>query len=298
MDIPPTVAGLTPASGQRLPARTGAVPALANGFITRPETAPDLPAALVPGAVVALVNAGPPQRAGSCGKTQLAAFCAEAFWRSGRVGLLAWVQASNRASLLAGYAQTATAVGIDPTGPAEHVAARFTGWLAETAQPWLLVVDDLRDQADLDGLRPAGPAGTVIITAREEGTVAGAPRVRVVPVGAFSPREAMKYLMGRLSDDTDQRHGAIGLAGELHYDPCALTQASSVIASTMLTCRTTSSTSPSGGNNSPNQVVTSRNRPRSPGPSPPTMPGGSHRAGPLSSCSHLPHCWTATQSPP
>jgi tetratricopeptide (TPR) repeat protein len=99
------------------------------------------------------------------------------------------------------------------------------------------VLDDLRDPADLGGPWPGGPAGTVLITAREQQTVAGAPPVRVVPVGAFSPREAMKYLMGRLSTDTDQRHGAIGLVGELDGDPSVLAQASAVIASTMLTCQ-------------------------------------------------------------
>jgi tetratricopeptide (TPR) repeat protein len=233
------------------PVRAGLVPPLAEGFVTRPETVPGLAAALVPGTVVALVSgpvAGsrPPRRVHAGGKTQLAAWCAESLWWSREVDLLAWVAAGSRASVLAGFAEAAAAVGIDAAGAgacgtgaastAEQVAARFTGWLAEAARPWLLVLDGLRDAADLDGLWPRGPAGLVVITARDEKAVAGAAGARVLRVGAFSSREAMKYLMGRLSADTDQRHGAMGLAAELGCQPLALAQACAVIATSMASC--------------------------------------------------------------
>jgi hypothetical protein len=65
----------TPATGsrsapERIPAvRCGVVPALAGGFVARPDSVPGL-AALVPGGTVALVPAaGPGGPAGSCGKT-------------------------------------------------------------------------------------------------------------------------------------------------------------------------------------------------------------------------------------
>lgn len=216
------------------------MPALADGFTGRPETAPGLGAGLVPGATVALVCAAdsqPGQRVGSCGKTQLAVSFAEALWRSGQVELLAWIDGSSRASALSGYAEAAAAVGIDPAGPAEEVAARLAGWLADTTRPWLVVLDDLRDPTDLDGLWPTGPNGMAVITAREEEAVAGQSRVQVVPVGAFSTREALNYLMTRLASDPDQRHGAIDLAITLEGDPCALTHASAVLATTTQTCR-------------------------------------------------------------
>src|SRR5215470_12876762 len=67
------------------PVRTGIVPPLAEGFATRPETAPSPAAALVPGAVVALVSGrpaatGPPLRGEPCGTTQLAVWYAESLW--------------------------------------------------------------------------------------------------------------------------------------------------------------------------------------------------------------------------
>src|SRR5215472_4488910 len=106
------------------PVRTGVSPPLAAGFVTRPETAPSPAAALIPGAVVALVSG----RAGEpCGTTQLAVWCAESLWWSREVDLLAWVTATSRASVLAGYTQAAAAVGIEVAGTAEQVAARFTG---------------------------------------------------------------------------------------------------------------------------------------------------------------------------
>lgn len=241
MENPESVPG--PARGRVRAVRSGAAPPLADGFTTRPETALGVAAALVPGAVVALVPAAasqPAEHSGSCGKTQLAVYFAESRWRSGQVDLLAWVDASSRASVLSGYAEAAAAAGIDLDGPAEQVAARFAGWLAETARPWLVVLDDLRDRADLDGLWPRGLAGTVLITTPDGETVSdktGEPRAQVFAVGAFSTREALNYLMGRLADDPDQRHGAIDLAIGLDCDPCALAHASAVIATITNTCR-------------------------------------------------------------
>jgi tetratricopeptide (TPR) repeat protein len=247
--------GLTPAAGPAHPAgparsqardvawpvRSGLVPPLADGFIARPESVPGLEAALVPGAVVALVSgrssASAPDWPGSCGKTQLAAGLAGSLWQSRTVGLLAWVTAASRASILSGYAQAAAQLGLDHGRDAESVAARFLAWLDGAARPWLVVLDDLRDAADLDGLWPAGTAGRVLITAADSAAVPGEHEVMVCPVPAFSIREALGYLSGRLTTDPDQRSGAIDLVTELACDPAALVQASAVIISSGVRCR-------------------------------------------------------------
>jgi tetratricopeptide (TPR) repeat protein len=66
-----------------------------------------------------------------------------------------------------------------------------------------VVLDDVADPADLDGLWPAGPAGQVLVTTAAEGTVPAAHQPALFPVGAFSSHEALTYLMGRLSADPD-----------------------------------------------------------------------------------------------
>jgi tetratricopeptide (TPR) repeat protein len=239
-------------------------PSLADGFTARPETAPGLAGALVPGAAVALVparearrpagtgqaaetgqarearqtdDAGSPDWHKSCGKTQLAAYTAESMWRAGDVELLAWLNASSRASLLSGFVEAAAATASDHMADAESVAGSFVEWLGAASRPWLVVLDDLRDAADLDGLWPAGPAGRVLITTADPGTITGRPQVRTVPVPELSTREALSYLMGRLTADPDQRLGAIDLAVDLGCEPSALAQASSMIATSRLTCR-------------------------------------------------------------
>ena len=243
--------GLVPVAGQALPGgaagggawpvRSGLVPPPAEGFITRTETMPGLEAALVPGAVLALVpgtTAGSVQdRPRSCGKTQLAVYLAGSLWQSRDVDLLAWVDAASRASVLSGYGQAAATLGLDHGGDAEAVAARFLAWLEGTSRPWLVVLDDLRDAADLDGLMPAGPAGRVLITTADAATVSGESGALPVAVPAFSIREALGYLSGQLTTDTDQRNGAVDLAGELGCDPAALAQAAAVIISTGISCR-------------------------------------------------------------
>jgi len=223
------------------PVWTGSAPGLASGFIDRPETGAVLEGSLVPGTAVALVS-GIPGGGGrdwreSCGKTQLAVSLAQSLWQAGAVDLVIWLTATTRASVLSGYASAAAAVGSQFTGTADVVTARFLSWLRETDRPWLVVLDDLTVAvAQDDGFPwPSGPAGRVLVTTAEPGSLFGR-GARVIPVGPFSRRESLTYLIGRLTTDLDQRQGAIDLIGDLDGEPLALAQASSVIASSELTC--------------------------------------------------------------
>jgi tetratricopeptide (TPR) repeat protein len=223
------------------PVRVGAMPARANEFSPRPESAPGLGTALVPGATVALVSGRADGRARPdwtrlTGKTQLAAAAAESLWQSRHIDLLVWAVATSRTSVLAAYGEAAAAVSeTAPAGSAESVAARFVGWLNETGRPWLLVLDDLSGSADLRGLWPAGSAGRVLITTVDSAALPSG--TQALPVGLFSNREALNYLMGRLSADPDRRLGAIDLVKDLGCEPMAMAQACSVITSSAWTCR-------------------------------------------------------------
>ncbi len=225
------------------PLRCGAVPPLADGFSVRPETAPGFASTLVPGATVALVPGGTAaeQQAGpqgtAFGKTQLAVYAAESLIRSGAVDLLAWVVATSRASILSSLAEAAAATGSGHVGDAESAAASFLEWLRRAGRSWLVVLDDLRHADDMDGLWPEGPAGRVLITAADPAVIPAARRAALLPVPKFSAREALSYLMGRLTTDPDQRLGAIDLVADLGCEPQALAQASAVIARSGLSCR-------------------------------------------------------------
>ena len=223
------------------PIWSGPVPPLAAGFTIRPDTVPGLDGTLIPGATVALVPDQAPPAAwdwrGTTGKTQLARYFAESLWRSPGVDVLTWVVASSRASVLSGFVQAAAAMGISDAGDAESMAAQFIDWLGKTNRPWLVVLDDLRDAADVRGLWPAGPAGRVLIPNANPALISAEQRVLALPVPAFSTREAMNYLSGRLSTDPDQRSGAIDLIGDLGCEPTALAQASAVIAGSGMSCR-------------------------------------------------------------
>jgi tetratricopeptide (TPR) repeat protein len=233
------------------PIRSGPVPPLGHGFRPRLETAPSIAAKLPAGSAVALIPdraADPAAGAGlvadldaedwlrSSGKTQLAVAFAESQWQSGGVDLLVWIDATSRASVLAGYAAaTAAVTGRAQASSCESVAAQFLSWLGETSRSWLVVLDDLADPAILAGLWPAGPAGRVLVTSADAAAVP--PAVRVLPVGPYSLREAISYLSESLSADPDKRQGAIELAHDLDLEPVALAQASTVIANSPQSCR-------------------------------------------------------------
>jgi tetratricopeptide (TPR) repeat protein len=223
--------------------RIGEVPPLAEGFTDRPDTAAGLADVLVPGAAVALVPnpavaESLPNWPGACGKTQIAVLIAESMWRSRVIDGLVWISVANRAAVVSGFVQASVAAtGLEPTGTADSVAVRFAGWLGETRQPWLVVLDDLPEAVDLSGLWPDGPAGRLLITSPRPAPAVGRPGTRVIPVGFFSTREALHGLTERLSANPVQRQGAIDLVETLGREPLALGQASAVVASSNLTCR-------------------------------------------------------------
>jgi DNA-binding SARP family transcriptional activator len=226
----------------QVPTRLPGLPApLASHFTGRPDTLGGLGEVLVPGAVVALVadqgaGAAPWEWRGSRGKSQAAVHAAMGLRRAGSVDLVAWVDASGRASLLDGLASAAERAGLDLAGGAEVAAARFAAWLRATRRRWLVVLDDLRDAADVAGLWPGGQAGITLITTRDPAVVAGS-RACLVPVGCYSQREAVAALSAWLSTDPEYRSGQLDLALALGCEPTAIAHAGAVISTAELGCR-------------------------------------------------------------
>jgi tetratricopeptide (TPR) repeat protein len=230
-------AGTRPATDQCASPRIrcGSSPALADGFTDRAESVPGLAAAMAAGSLVVLASA----RAGDLprGKTQLAVRAAESMWQAGQVDVLVWVAAADCASVLAGYGEAAVALGVAIPGDGEATAGRLVRWLGETSRRWMVVLDDLRDLADMDGLWPGGAAGTVLVTTRNPAIADRLDGTVIVPVGVFSRREALTYLVACLRADPDQRLGAIDLADDLGYEPVALAQAAGWIRYSGRSCR-------------------------------------------------------------
>jgi tetratricopeptide (TPR) repeat protein len=236
----------TPSQSANWPVWSGAVPPLAESFVARPETGFDAARGLARGTTVVLTppaqgaEAGPqpPTGTGGTGKTQLAVAFARALWGAREVDLLAWVPAASRAAVLTGYAEALAAAGLPDSGAdAATAAAGFLAWLATAGRPWLVVLDDLADPGDLDGLWPAGAAGMVLVTTRLPAGAMTGPDRRILEVGGFSPREALGYLAARLSEDPGMRAGALDLATDLGFLPLALAQAAAVVADTRTDCR-------------------------------------------------------------
>jgi tetratricopeptide (TPR) repeat protein len=161
------------------------------------------------------------------GKSQLAAAYARARlaggWR-----LVAWVDARDSESLLAGMAAVVDATGLPDGGSGRGRAdagQAVRSWLEADGSRCLLVFDDAEDPAVLRPFVPAAGAARVLITAACEPV---AELGTSVPVDVFSAEEALAFLAGRtgLADEA----AAAAVAAELGHLPLALDQAAAVIA--------------------------------------------------------------------
>ena len=203
-----------------VPVVVGDIPALRPGFQPRLALMAQLNRA---SQTPAVVLTGP----WGAGKTQLAAAYARArladSWR-----LIAWVNARDSETLLAGLAAVAEAAGLSVGGSrpgAAHAGQAVRHWLEADGSRRLLVFDGVEDPALLRPFVPAAGAARVLITvAREPIAELGTS----VPVDVFSAEEALALLDGRtgLTDEA----GASAVAAELGHLPLALDQAAAVIA--------------------------------------------------------------------
>ena len=160
------------------------------------------------------------------GKTQLAAAYTRAKlalgWR-----VVAWVDARNTGSLLAGLSAAAAAARLygagSAPGPADAGRA-LRDWLEANGDQCLLVFDDAQDPEVLAPFIPLGAAHVIITSTRQSMANLGT----AVAVDVFGAEEALTFLTERTRLDDDV--GAAELAAELGYLPLALGQAAAVIA--------------------------------------------------------------------
>jgi tetratricopeptide (TPR) repeat protein len=161
------------------------------------------------------------------GKTQLAAAYARARladgWR-----LIAWVDARDNETLLAGLAAVAEAAELSAGGSRPGMAdagQAVRHWLEADGSRRLLVFDGVDDPGLVRPFVPAAGAARVLLTVDRELVPEFGTRVSV---GVFSAEEALALLDGRtgLADED----GALAVAVQLGYLPLALDQAAAMIA--------------------------------------------------------------------
>jgi tetratricopeptide (TPR) repeat protein len=158
------------------------------------------------------------------GKTQLAAAyareCIDAGWR-----LVAWVNAEDTPSILAGLEAVAARLGIDKPGTAlETIATEVRNRVEADGEKCLLVYDNVTNPAALRPYLPAAGKSQVIVTSTQASALSlGDP----TEVAVFTEQEARDFLADRTGHGDPS--GADDVAGELGHLPLALAQAAAVI---------------------------------------------------------------------
>ncbi|WNV83927.1 FxSxx-COOH system tetratricopeptide repeat protein [Umezawaea sp. Da 62-37] len=168
------------------------------------------------------------------GKTQLAAEYARGLLASDGIDILMWVDASSRDAILSIFSQAVAVMGSTRHTDTEGVVGRWWEWLSSSGKRWLVVLDDLHNPSDMNGLWPPhAPGGQVLVTSRRHQDDGD----HVIEVGVFTPAESAAFLAGRLAERPAQAVGAPELAEELGHLPLALAQAAAHMADRIaLTC--------------------------------------------------------------
>jgi hypothetical protein len=198
----------------------GEVPGLPLGFVAR-DLVDTLAVAAATGraAVVCAVTG-----LRGVGKTQLAAAYARQRMTDGW-GLIGWIDAESRQSLVLGLAAVAERLGVaDPGGDSEKSAGRLRDHLQSRPGDALLVLDNALSPQDVAPFLLANGGTQIVITTTNQAFAQlGIP----VDVAVFTREESVRYLRERtgLTDPA----GASAIAADLGDLPLALAQAATVI---------------------------------------------------------------------
>ncbi|WP_208720293.1 tetratricopeptide repeat protein [Amycolatopsis circi] len=229
-------------AGVTLPYRAGVVPQRAAAFQRRADAVRALEQALEHGDAAVLTGRPGPHTSvvsglGGAGKTQVALDYAERWWAAGEAGVWVWVTAASREAVVSSYARAAADLtGVEDPDP-EQGARRLLEWLAAASARWLIVLDDVRNPADLRDLwPPASASGRVVVTTRRRDAALRTQGRCLVEVDVFTVEEAAAYLRTALADQPHLVEGSAELAVELGCLPLALAQASAYMLDRDLSC--------------------------------------------------------------
>jgi hypothetical protein len=202
------------------PVVVGAIPQQPPAFLPRPPLLKQLNRVDWAGSVVQVVI-GPP----GVGKTQLTAAYARARLAAGW-RLVAWVNAEDTDSLLAGLAAVAEAAGLadhGQRGDAASGARAVRRQLEADGERCLVVLDHVHDPHVVRPFLPASGAARVLITTTQLPVVElGA----AIAVDVFSDQQALALLDGRTGMGEER---AAVVIGELGHLPLVLAQAAAVM---------------------------------------------------------------------
>jgi tetratricopeptide (TPR) repeat protein len=175
------------------------------------------------GAIYSQVLAG----LGGVGKTQLAA--EYAYRHRAEYGLVWWVRAEHRTTLVGDYAALGTKAGLPPHPDQDAALAAVRNWLEhERRRRWLLILDAVEGPQTLRELVPQSGDGHVLATSRDGADWHGT--ADLVSVDVLRLADATDLLLVRTGES--DRAAAEELANVLGCLPLALEQAGALIAQT------------------------------------------------------------------
>jgi tetratricopeptide (TPR) repeat protein len=173
---------------------------------------------------------------GGVGKTQIALEYAVRH-RHDYPGGVFWVNAESPSGLTAGFVDAAQALGLPAavaaSGDQELGVRAALEWF-NTADGWLLILDNVEDRAAIVRFVPEGGGGHVLITSRDA-VFAEIGIPRGIEVRDLESDEAVRFLFSRTGRDENnvaERTAAIALASELGHLPLALEQAAAYVGET------------------------------------------------------------------
>ncbi|KAI1205232.1 uncharacterized protein F4807DRAFT_471225 [Annulohypoxylon truncatum] len=169
---------------------------------------------------------------GGVGKTQIA--LQYAYINTSSWSVILWVSAVSKLQLAEEYHRIAVRAGLVATSNCSNVESSrqlVLDWLASLHESWLLIFDNVDEEAELETYWPSGPQGAIIMTTRNPLLTMATTSIGIEPFSTAEGSAFLYSLIAKVPGTRGSDHDSEAISNRLGGLPLAINQMAAFILS-------------------------------------------------------------------